>query len=58
MKTLTFEQWMSQCNGWIADAIGFADADDLPDWHYWDAFDDGMKPREAAEAAIDAAKWH
>jgi hypothetical protein len=57
MTTLTFENWLSQCHGWIYNDSGIH-ADYLPDWDYWAAYDDGMKPREAAEAAIDAAKWH
>lgn len=35
-------------------AIGFLSHRDLADWHWRDAYDDGVSPREAAEEAVHA----
>lgn len=55
MATLTFEDWMIQCDGWVYH-ICLIGSESLPDWDYWSAFDDGLTPFEAAQGAIEAAR--
>lgn len=50
----TFEQWMQRVNQILGSTIGL-DADDLPDWHYYDAWEDGVPPKEAAREALEYA---
>ena len=46
-----FEVWMEKVDDHIEAASGLT-MEDLPDWHYYDAFDDGVSPKSAAEAAL------
>ena len=52
---MTFQQWMRKVDA-IIDAITGMSADDLPDYCYADAFEDGVKPATAARRAIGAAQ--
>jgi hypothetical protein len=51
----SFEQWMVKVSAAIGKKAGGLDADDLPDFCYRDAYDDGSTPAQAARAAIKAA---
>lgn len=31
--------------------------DDLPDWGYWDAWDEGVTPRQAAKSVLSEASF-
>ncbi len=50
-----FNVWMAKVDALIAKSTGVG-ADDIPDYCYRDAFDDGASPSSAAKAAIRAAK--
>lgn len=50
-----YDKWMAKVDAFIARKFG-VDSNDLPDWNYLDAFEDGMSPSAAAKAAISAAK--
>lgn len=50
-----FDAWMAKVNAAVVKKCGLS-ADDLPDWGYFDAFEDGFSPAAAANAAIKAAK--
>ena len=43
---MTFEQWIKEVDKVMEKKIHLAH-DDLPDWHWMDAFDDGDTPKEA-----------
>jgi hypothetical protein len=47
----TFEEWYREVDLEVSALIGLG-RDDLPDYCYRDAFDDGRSPRQAAKAAI------
>jgi Family of unknown function (DUF5419) len=51
-----FDKWMAKVDAYIANKFGGIDSNDLPDWNYEDAFEDGASPSAAAKAAIRAAK--
>lgn len=51
---MTFDEWMKQVDSEIEKHFGLS-SDDLPDWTYADAFEDGMKPEDAAQEAMSAA---
>lgn len=53
---LTFAEWMKRVNAKIISLTGGFNANDLPDWHYWDSWADGMNPVETAKDAIRNAK--
>ena len=52
---LGFAAWMTTVNQYVLDRIGCW-ADDLPDYCYADAFEDGVSPKSAASRAIRAAR--
>lgn len=52
---LTWEEWKIEVNTFVIRKTGIH-ADDLPDWRYREAYDNGMKPNVAANRAIAAAK--
>ena len=54
-KPATFAEWMNQVNSVVLKKTGLF-ADDLPDYCYRDAYDDGESPGRTARAAIRAAK--
>jgi hypothetical protein len=50
-----FEEWMAKVDAVLLKRCGL-DNRDLPDWTYFDAFEDGYTPTAAAAAALRAAK--
>jgi hypothetical protein len=50
-----FDAWMAKVNAIVIRKTGL-DADDLPDFCYLDAFEDGASPAQAARDAIRAAR--
>lgn len=53
--SLEFDVWMSKVNGQLIQLCGF-NADDLPDWGYWDAWKGGMGWGAAAKASLKHAR--
>lgn len=53
--TLTFETWMCMVDHIILAKVGVG-YEDLPDYCYRDAYDDGVSASSCARAAIRAAK--
>ena len=51
----TYEEWFKEVNAEIIRQTGFS-ADDLPDYCYKDAYDDGKSPKSTAKAVIKNAK--
>ena len=51
-----FRLWMSKVNAIIASRLCGLTSDDLPDWNYRDAYDEGTTPSRAAAQAMRAAK--
>ena len=49
--TTDFETWLSHVNYYMVKRTGMG-IDDLPDWHYYDAYDNGVPPSIAAREAI------
>lgn len=50
-----FEAWMSQVDKILIAATGI-DSRDLPDFLYCDEYEDGATPKQAAKAAMRAAR--
>ena len=48
---ISFEDWMKEVNKEVESAVGMS-ANDLPDYCYRDAYDDGKSPKSVAKAAI------
>ncbi len=48
----TFAQWKVQVNAHVMARAGLF-ADDLPDMPYYDWFEDGCSPQEAAEMVLE-----
>ena len=51
-----FDAWMAKVDAIIRAKTGGLDSRDLPDWAYFDAFEDGYSPGAAALAARRAAR--
>jgi hypothetical protein len=51
----TFEEYMRAVDAAIASKVGGMDSNDLPDYCYRDAYDDGEGPASVARKAIRAA---
>jgi hypothetical protein len=51
-----FDAWMVKVDAIIAKKCHGFTSVDLPDWMYFDAYDDDVSPAAAAKAAIKAAK--
>ena len=51
-----FETWMAEVDRRLVLACGMG-VDDLPDYNYRDAFDEGISPKEIANEALDEAGW-
>jgi hypothetical protein len=51
-----YENWKWRVNNAIVKTTGLG-ADDIDDWDYYSAFQDGMKPETAARKALRAAGW-
>ncbi len=52
---MTYEQWEKEVHKELIRICGF-DGNDLPDWASWNAWDDGMSVKEAAEEWLEWAK--
>lgn len=50
-----FNAWMKKVDAVLIAKTGLSNSD-LPDWTYFDAFEDGATPASAAKQAIKAAK--
>lgn len=48
---LTFDAWMTRVNAAIDKLCG-CDSDDLPDYDYYNAYEDMLSPSQAARKAI------
>lgn len=55
MKRDTFEVWQAKVNAFLIRKCGFG-IDDLPDWDYYNAWNDGMPPSQAAYQVIQNAR--
>lgn len=54
---MSFEQWMEKVNRHVQNTVGL-DCSDLPDVPYYDMYEDGKTPRNAAaEAIIEGGGW-
>ncbi len=53
----SFKEWMEEVNICILAEIGFT-ADDLPDYMFYDSYEDAVEPGEAAAECIDAAGYY
>ena len=49
---MTFDQWMNEVDTVIAGLCGLGH-NDLADWHYWDAWNDGASAEEAAYNVLE-----
>jgi hypothetical protein len=54
VKGLTFEEWLSRVDSAVDSLCGMS-ADDLDDWHYWDSWNAGESPRNAAHYVVNNA---
>ena len=54
-ETQQFEQWMAKVDAILVKKCGL-DSRDLPDWMYFDAFEDGFSPAAAAREALKEAE--
>lgn len=52
---ITFEQWKERVNQYVIGMSG-CDVDDLPDWDFRTAYDNGMGCERAAKAILRAAR--
>lgn len=51
---MTFEAWMTVVNRALVDRCGL-ESDDIPDYCYWDCWNNGMLPHEVAAEALQEA---
>jgi hypothetical protein len=51
----TFAEWLIRVDRIVQDQTGLG-AEDLPDWNYREAYEQGVPPLTAAKRAIRAAK--
>lgn len=51
-----FEAWMDEVNAILVGAVGI-ESDDLPDWNYRDAYDDGADPRKVVHEVLEENGW-
>lgn len=49
---MSFDQWRAAVDKVVQRLTGFG-CDDLPDWHYAEAFSDGVEPCEAARDMLE-----
>jgi len=50
----SFDDWMEQVDAQLVEMIGLTSRE-LPDTYYYDMYDDGASPKEAAEQAREHA---
>jgi len=55
MNRISFEEWKKKVDESLLKKCNMA-CDDLPDWDYWNAWDAGVTPSEAAKQVIKNAK--
>lgn len=53
---MTFEQWMKKVNAKLVATCGL-ESSDLADIAYYDLFEDGLSPAEAAKEALAENEW-
>lgn len=56
MKKLSFDEWMKVVDYYIAHRCGGLTHEDLPDYLYHDAWEDGTPAPTAARRAVRAAR--
>jgi hypothetical protein len=49
---MNFKDWMAIVDERIASELMGLTSWDIPDWGYWDAWNDGVNPNDAAYAAL------
>lgn len=49
---MTFEQWMKNVDQILHDICGFT-SEDLADFMYYDAWEDGAKPEDVAKGVLE-----
>ena len=52
--TRTYETWKAEVDQWLSRLCGLV-SDDLPDWGYADAYEDGVPPKTVARRVMRAA---
>ena len=55
-EKVNFNRWMWEIDALVSKALGGLGVYDLPDCPFYDWFDDGMTPKQAARKAIHIAK--
>lgn len=48
---MTFEQWLAAVDREVIAICGIS-VHELPDWDFWNAWNDGVPPEEAAEEVL------
>lgn len=56
MSGMGFDRWMAAVNKIVEDTCGLT-TDDLSDYGYRTAYDDGCSPKEVAQAVLDENGW-
>lgn len=54
MQRMSFQAWKRLVDAALLAGCGMV-GDDLPDYGYWDAYEDGVDPRTVAKRVIRAA---
>ena len=49
---MEFDDWMSAVDNYLSESLCGLTSDDLPDACYYDMWEDGMTPKEAANSVI------
>ena len=53
---MDFETWLAAVDAECVKLAGLG-RDDIPDWCYWDSWESGETPNEAAVQALEEAGW-
>lgn len=48
---MTYDQWIAKVDTFFYKEIGLSH-DDIEDWRWYDAYDDGYEPEEAAKECL------
>ncbi len=54
MSKMSYEDYMKKVDKYLLRKVGLTHMD-LPDYHYWDSYNEGATPKEVAEDAIEYA---